>query len=319
MRAVLLAVVASALPLIAQDPESTAALQAGRERLEKALQRAATLTDTAFAAAWGPDRKRGNAQDPFGLLPGAGATGEVSGSWHPDLVHVKFAGDEQDEVLIAGRRMIARSKAAKWALRAGRFADGTEAPFVPDVALLLDQLARWQLALTHREVGMLDDRPVEVLSVTLNDDQVTETVWGGLLPPALTSGMPGAVVRLAFGGRGAGGRMAPTRPDATIDLAVTIDPATGVVHQLHFRAYANEGMAGRVVVMGGARGVGGNDEAEAEPEEEIDEDAPLVYVDGLPKRPRQKKVVNDFTVRLGPQGEAKAPKLDAAAKELLGL
>ena len=325
MRRLLFVLVATALPLIAQDPGATEpgradALAQSRERLQKVLQRAAALTDTRFEASWGPDRKpKAEGNQRLVQLLGRQQSGEVRGSWHPGLDHLTFADEQQDEFLLSGRRMLARSKNDDWVPRAARFADGNEVDFLPDVPALLRQLADWPLAITHRDVGMLDDMPVEILSITLNDDQVTAAVWSGLLPPALTTFFSAGVFQVAMGG--GQGRRPATRPEATIDLAVTFDPATSMLRRLQFRGYTSQARLGGRVVVAGAGGqlrLGGNDEG-GEEDEEIDEDAPLQYVDGLPKRPRKNKSVCDFTLRLFDQGQVAAPELSEKQRKLLGL
>lgn len=313
---------------LAQDPapnnELPAALTASRERLEKALAKTAALRDTKFEAAWGPakgGRKKGD--DPFVAMLGMRGSGEASGSWHERLSVCRFEGDEVDELVTVGRRTIARSDSEDWQIRAGRFADGNTVGYVPDVELLLQLLDDWPLAVIHRDVGSIDDRPVETITVTLNADQVAEAAWSGALPSQLVVGGFGAgVFRFAAGGVG-GGRRAAKKPEAIVDLAIALDPATLLVHRISARAYVDEqrggGMVGGgVFVVRGGVGVA-EEEEEEEEAEEIDEQGPMRFEDGLPNRSRRKKVVSDFTVRLSDHGTATAPELSPKQKKLLRL
>ncbi|MCA8977098.1 MAG: hypothetical protein KDC98_20415 [Planctomycetes bacterium] len=323
MRLSCLVVLALAQPVLAQEAERSDALTAARPRLERALHKTADLTDSAFTVEWGPDKKP-DGNDPFAALMAGRNSGKVSGSWHRELHHLRFDGDEGDELITLGRRTIARSDAHEWALRSNRFADGNDIPFAPDVQLLLQQLASWQLAITHRDTGSLDDRPIEIVTVTLNQDQVADAIWAGALPAALSSGIAGRVIRLAAGM--GGGRTAAQKPDTTVDLAIKFDPATGLIHELHFRAYAGQqqGLAGgrNIVIQQFGAGqvrVGGNDEAEEEEETEPEPGAPLQFENGLPRRSRKQKSVTDFSVRLTEHGQATAPALSDAQKKLLQL
>lgn len=308
---------------------AAADLAAAKARVSAALQKCAALADTAFAMKWGPDKKKKKADDPFARMMGAMASGQTKGSWHADLTHVRYEGDTDDELLVAGRRTLAKDGTVDWRLRSGRFADGNTNAYVPDVALLLQQLASWDLAVTNRSVGALDDRPVEIVSVTLSADQVADAVWAGLLPEAIVTanGLGGGrIVRMGMN-IGGGNRTPATPPDTTIDLAIHLDPATNLIHQLHFRGWTKEAQGGAagvfVVQAGGARVAGGGDEEEDDEEDETKEaaakkDAPLVYENGLPTRPRKKTSVCDVTVKLSQHGQTPAPALTDAQKQLLG-
>jgi len=302
------------------------ALAAAKQKLTAALQKTAALQDTGFRANWGADKKKkkkGEAS-PFDML-GGNSTGKVEGSWYSDRQHLAFDNDTKDELVVAGRRSIAKDDQRDWCLRPGRFADGNPTGFVPDVPLLLQQLAKWDLAVVQRTAGALDDRPVEVISVTLNPDQVGEAVWAGLVPESVVSPMMmGGIMR--FGG---GARSAPTPPLATVDLAVTIDPGTSLVHQIQFRSWSKQNnmgkAAGGVFVVqagGGAMTVagGGNDEDEEEDSktEPGKANTPMPFENGLPVRPRKKTTVMDYTVRLFDHGSKKAPELSDEQKKLLG-
>ena len=309
----------------ANAPAAADALAAAKQKLTAALQKTAALQDTGYRANWGPDRKKkddGNPFAAFGMGPG-----KVEGSWHTDRQHVAFDNDNNDELVVAGRRSIAKDDQRDWRLRPGRFADGNTTGFVPDVPLLLQQLANWDLDVVQRTASALDDRPVEVISVTLNPDQVGEAVWAGLIPEAVVTP---AMMMGAFGRIGvAGARPTPPAPDATVDLAVTIDPGTSLVHQIQFRGWSKQNAGGRmaggafvVQVGGGAVAMRGGADEEDEEEDAKTEagkaDAPMTFENGLPVRPRKKTTVMDYTVRLFDHGSKKAPELSDEQKKLLG-
>lgn len=330
--AVLLAV--SFAPAQTDAPPAAADLAAAKKRLAAALQKCSQLEDTAFTVKWGPNTRKKVDDDPLARMLAARNSGETHGSWHRDLTRVTFAGDQHDELLVVGARTIARDDDRDWQLRAGRFADGNPVAWVPDVGLLLRRLASWDLEVTQRSVGSLEDRPVELITVALDANQVAEAVWAGLLPETIATamGFGGAqVVRLAAAGAAAGAagagrtRPAATAPKSTIDLVVHLDPGTNLVHRLQFRGWTKEnamagaGGAGVFVVQGGGVNVAraGGDEDD-EDEQDVDPNAPLVYENGLPVRPRKKTSVFDVVVTLSEHGHVEAPALSDAQQQLLG-
>lgn len=303
-------------------------LVAGKQRLAAALHKTAALQDVAFAVTWGPDKKPKDADVLQRIGLSGNSSGKAGGSWHDGLVHVAFDGDQGDEILRAGSRLVARDKDREWCLRAGRFADGNTIPFAPDTALLLQQLATMDLAVVQRTVGSLDDRPIEILSVALNADQVAELAWTDALPDALLADAMN--FRFALMGAAGGQRAAAQAPTGTVDLAIAIDPGTSLVQNLHFRCWTKTdgnqrvvfgGRAGGVVqVVGGAKPAGADDNDETDDEKSEDAkaaDGPLSYQDGLPKRMRKRMQVMDYTVRLTEHGTKKAPDLSPPVLELL--
>ena len=169
--------------------------------------------------------------------------------------------------------------------------------------------------------------------MTLNPDQVGEAVWTGLVPEALVSGFGFGAMRFHLGANAGGARPAATAPDATLDLVVTIDPATNLVHQLQFRAWTKQdaggGGAAGVFVVRAVAGVqiAGNGNGNGADDDDDEEDtkaaarkanAPMTYENGLPVRSRKKMLVMDYTVRLLEHGTRKAPDLDDEQKQLLG-
>ncbi len=312
------------LVLAQETPAAPDPLAGAKARLATALEKTATLRDVAFAAKWGPaegdDADAAATAQQFGALP----NGKAGGSWHDNLLHVRFEGDAGDEVAMAGRFAIAKDANNDWCARSTRFADGNATSFVPDPERLLRLLAGMDLAVVHRAVGTLDERPVEILSVTLNPDQIADLAWSDAMPDTVTNG--GAFRFALMAAAGGGPRAAAPRPDATVDVAITLDPALSLIQRVQLRSWTKANDGQRVIFRGGAGAIrvvtgGGNrrgDEKDAEEEpEKTDPKAPLQYEDGLPKRARKKMDVYDFDVRLTEHGAHKAPDLGAAAARLL--
>lgn len=324
----------AAAPLLGQEPAGRAPgadpLAAGRQKLRDALTKAANTADTAFDLTWSDGTKKNDNQAIAVFLGGRAGnqstTGRVQGSWHRDLTHIASLEGSKDELLLAGRRLLAKDATTDWVLRAHRTADGNDAGFLPDVQLLLEQLAAWDLAVVQRAVGSLDDRPIEIFSITLNPDQVADAAFGDLLPDALlTNANPFAqLVRMQVAGNAA--RPPAPRPESTVDLAIFVDPATGTVHELRFRTWTKQderfaGAARGVVVRNGVvQQVGpGDEEEEEEKEDAAKSEGPLRYVDGLPERKRSKMIVRDCVLKLAGHGRTAAPELTQTQRRLLGL
>lgn len=295
---------------------------ATKQRLVAALQKTLATPDVAFAATWGPNpAPKANDQAAMWF---AVQGGKATGSWHEGVRHVTFDGDNGDEIVVAGDRSLAKDKDRDWCLRVGHLADGNTVPFAADIPLVLELLAAMDLAIVQRTVGSIDDRPVEIVTATLNPDQVAELAWSGALPDGLFSGN-GA---FAFGGMAGNGQRPPApKPEATLDVAIALDPATSLVHDVHFRSWTkNSGNGRHVVFRGGAgaivqvAGAGQGDDDEEEEDEKTAaaaKAAPMQYENGLPVRPRKKMAVADFAVRLRDHGTAKAPELTDAQRKLL--
>lgn len=336
MRTIPLQLVSSLLGLLpAQDPPATTKppatarpsaerLAAATQRLATALQKTAALTDTRFQASWAPDNKPAAGANQgvaviLGARIGGSLEGACRGSWHQDLLHLHYDGGDHDELLVVGRRMLAKDAQTPWCLRKDRFANGSELGFLPDPLVLLQRLATMGLTVTNREVGSLDDRPVEVLSTTLDQDQLTELLWSESLPASMAMNLQ-QVFRIQAGG-GNQVRMGAPKPDAIVDLVVHLDPATSLVERLQFRSWTkDDAQVGRFVVVNGAGAVQAGDDEDEDDASANDGAAnqPLRYENGLPARPRKKTNVMDFTVRLFEHGKVAPPTLDEAQRRLLG-
>ena len=318
--AIVCAALAAALP--AQDAVAKLAAKA-----QLALVKSSTTANTGFTVRWGPAGDPGKAAAAAGAaavaLPAPGARGAASGSWSTDRQHARFDGDHGDEILVAGRRAIARDAKRAWSLRRARHADGSPAPFVPDVPALRSFLANQDLAPLHRDVGMLDDRPVEIFGTTLTAEQTTEAVWSGQLPEAWSTNS--ARLNLAALVAARGGDRTPPAPGGTIDVAVHFEAATGIVRRVVVRTWAvQEVMRGNRIAM--RIDADGRPER-VDPEEAAEDEAaakqaatePLRYEAGLPVRPRRGAVMHEYVVDLHGHGATEPPALDAAQRRLLGI
>jgi hypothetical protein len=321
MRLLLLSLIPLTLLPAQQEPAAPEGVPAAaRQKLADALTKTSQQHGTAFELKWGPTGKQDD-NNPFGRILGARMKGKVAGSWHEGLTHVRFDGDEGDELLLAGARMLAKDGTRDWCRRRGHYADGNKLDFVPDPQALLQQLGGWPLAVTKRGAGSFDDRPVEVLSVTLTNEQCADLFYAGALPQALKYGgnMFGNAVQLAIGG--GAGRQAPPAPNLTVDLAISLDPGTGRVFEVRGNAWAEKNGNGNVFVFQGGAGqvqVGGaGQEDEEEDEEEAEPEGPLQYKDGLPQRNKKKLSCTAFTLRLTQHGQAAKPQLTEAQQQLL--
>lgn len=279
-------------------------------KVAKALRATADMKNTAFGASWGADLKL-EITPPLPAAVLERMAGKVSGAFFEDRLTVLFDNQERDELLQVGRHTLARSGDGPWRLRKASYADGNAMAFLPDPPLLLRLLASYELSPAQRAVGSLDNRPVEIVSMTLTPLQNGELVFAGALPRPL------AATRSVAGGAG---RAAATPPDVTVDVAIAFDPATGVVHRVQCRTYSKAG-GGAAMMLGGA-GAGGPVPRAGEPEKKAAADpmpgATVEYVDGLPVRPREGLVVTNFELRLHDHGKAPVPVLDDQQMRLLG-
>lgn len=311
---------ALAATIAAQTPAGAAPADdlraAAAQRANKAIARSAATVDTSFRVRWGPDLPPVAGDPPPAPASAGGIKGSASGSWHDGRMLLRLDGEPGDEFLIAGGRTLARDAKRPWAIRRGRHADGSVAPFLPDVLGLLEFLAARELPPTHAGTGAIDDRPVEVVTMTLTTEQAAEAVWSGLLPEFFVAGMSLALPR-------GGARPPAPLPTAAVDVAVHFDPAVGAVRRVHVRCWLTPEIqrGGRIALRFNAEGrpervdpadVDADEAANAEAREQ-----PLRFADGLPLRPRRGLLVSDLVLDLGEPGKATAPELDAAARALL--
>ena len=256
-----------------------------------------------------------------GVKPAKPKAVKAKGVWHRDLLSVKIG--DTEEVAFHGRLMIARDDDHEWVLRRGRLASGKPLPFTLDPSTLFANLANMTYKVVHNEVGTIDNKPVETYTIHIDEEDALTLRWSGCLPDE--DGRSGSGV--VFGGAGAirvfaaggGGRAGP-KPDVSVDLAISFDPATKMIYRIHGRSMtegAAGAFAGRVILR---RGAGGFFQEEEEEEEEEEEAKEGTFKNGLPvrlKKELKKATVLEFTYTFTKHGDTTPPKLDRRARGLL--
>jgi hypothetical protein len=309
--------VGAAVPALGQQPAAAPPkpFAGAKVRLLKALATTAHLQSCAFRAHWGPviDKpEQGNQPALMMRLIGQSVSdGAVTGTWCDPVLLVDFG--EQGKVVQVGRRRIAEPPRGSWVERTDRLGDGSPLGFLPDPQFLLEGLQRMDLEVIHDDVGNLQDRPVEIVTVTLAKEQVA-TLSGSSLWPRQSA----LFVARAVGPHG-------RTPDATVDVACFLDPATGFVHAIKLRGYEKSPF--RVMAGGGGGGIAiqvasGNESSD----DEKDRDAAakkggseLKIADGLPERDKENRIVFDYVLEFSDHGRVPAPALDDNARALLGI
>lgn len=323
-------------PLQAQDDATppTAARTGPTTKLQAALRSMAELPSLGFATETikqKPKQAQVLGGGRFAINVGGPLEGSaksldgVEGVWTPEVLYVTH---EDQPMVFANRRMVTEGDDG-WVLRQGHTAGGFSAPLVLDPGLWFTLLSNMDLEVTHSDVGSLDDRPVQRLSVTLDADQVAQLDWAGQLP-ANTGDLLGGgaamfqaiAVNLAAGAGGAAPKNAPV-PERMLDLVFVLDPASNTIHEVQARQHDKtpEGMGGAMIMVNGGGIVqqGGDDDDE-EDEEEAEGDEPQ-FKDGFPVRPKkQRKKLSScgWVVRFSDHGAAKLPEIPGAARKLLG-
>jgi len=303
--------------LHAQEQGGDKALQQAQVRLDKALAQAAAAMNGTFAARWDVT-PGGNGIVVFGGRQGAAQpeSCKATGCWYDDLLSVRFDSGDHD-VLQRGRRTVVKSGKGAWVLSRDRMPDGSNRPFLPDPNQLAVLLSQMHAKVTHREVGTVDEHPMETLTVILSGEGATAAMLSGLLPP-VNSGMVVFVM----------GAAPPPQP-TLIDLAFSLDPATATLHRIEGRIHTDasaQAGAGRVRVLAAGGGA-----VIAQPAEQAEEDdtgkltfteavkqVPDKFQDGLPVRKLKDCNTTRFTLQVSEQGSTKAPAIDPAAAALLG-
>jgi len=307
--------------LSAQDTAKSPPKAHKADKLKKALGTMAILPSLAFetsttTAAQNPFvRRAGRAPKPKVLV----ANGVVSG----DILSLSL-NDDEDQLVIRGRRMIAKNDDLDWVLRRGKLANGSAVPFVFDPQLFFSTLSKLPLKVMNKEVGTANNKPVETYTFSLSGDTAQNLVWGGAIPEPGGGNSSGAgVMRVVMVGGGGAFARAPAKGKITVDIAVSIDPATSLVHEVKVRTYSKANNAfGPRVVMGG-RGFGGDEEDDEEDEEkkeeeDFDPENPK-FKRGLPVRKKKGKTFMKFDLALTQHNSAVLPDLDRRARALLNL
>lgn len=301
--------------LVAQTDDAAKAPQPKADKLKKALSTMASLPSLAFATSTSTVadnpfmRRAGRAPKPSE----SAANGVVSG----DILCVNL-NDDADQVVIRGRRMIAKNDSEDWALRRGKLANGSTLPFVLDPQLFFSMLSQLPLKVMHKQVGTANNKPVETYTFSVEGEAAQNLLWAGAIPEAGAGSSIGGmgVVMIAGGGGAFAGR--PAKSKVTIDVAVSLDPATSLVHAVKVRTYSKgNAFPARMVVRGGLE-EGEEEEEKEKEEEEFDPENPK-FKNGLPVRKKKDMTFMKFDIELTKHNSAVLPDLDARARALLNL
>jgi hypothetical protein len=223
--------------------------------------------------------------------------------------------DGDDEIVRRGDRMLARNAGGAWKLRSGVLAEGAPLPFVFDAERFFERLGALPAAerkVLQSTTETFRDREYRVLSFTLGDEAAREFVFAGCVPAV------GMRVPL-FGGLPFGGNAQAAPPEMLLDIALYVDPETGLVHRARTRAAQEGGIGGgNVQIQVAGAGFGDQDEEHEEEVKEFDDQGNRRYERGLPVRKIGKSTsVMDFDVRFSEHGKTFAPELDAPSRALL--
>lgn len=285
-------------------------------KLQKACRTTAGLSSLAFSTQHRKTHDAASARIK-GLGKFRGRRVRTSGVWSNELLSQTFRGEEQ--VVFHGRRMIATDDDHLWTRRRGRRANGKDLGFVLDPRTLFTVLAGAKMSVIHNEVGTVGGKPVETYTITLDEDDALDLLWSGSVPTGKQSTSGGARGNFAqvFAARLGGN--AP-KPDVSLELAISFDPGTRLIHKIHGRAITKViGNAfGANIVFGGAVR-GRNQEDEEEEEEEV---KPGTFKNGLTVHSKDEfksATVVEFTYEFQNHDQASMVHLDARARRLLGL
>lgn len=317
----LVTVLASLTALTAQDPAAApAAAQA--PAADPAI--AALAADPAAATALfdkgcarmlavGSGTFRSDEEQDSAIMRGQHFPGHdqpsVKGGWQGDLLW----GETDDDLFVVGNgRMLCKTDGG-WKLRGKTLGSGATAPFLFSPAVLFRQLADLPAAqkkIAAVEGGEQSGKKVAILTVTLTDAAAQELALSGALPAS------GGPMLFALGGGG----MAPEKT-YTVDLALSIDPATGDVLRLRAKVYEDNPMLANVrFQVNDGNGPDDGDDAK-EPAGKSDEaksGAPVIKK-GLPERkPGKTESVSYLKVDFKDLDAGKAPAIDDKAKHWLG-
>lgn len=313
--------------LVAQEPQPEPPQIDPDALLQKAIHKMASLHSVRFKTVEAQDAASTRqimkqvAGMGGGMLGGGSQDKVVRGAFRDGILHAKM-NDGDDEAVFYRGRMVARSD-SEWKLRRNRLYGGAPMPFVLDPQLFFEALA--QVPKSSILIKKVDHQETTrgkrvVLSFSLKGEAANDFGLAGTLPP-VAKGFGGMVVKLgALGGAGGG------EPDLTIDLAVTVDPATALVHRVRSATYQEGGMpgGGRVVIGGGGGGLGDDDEGDEEEEEEQvkthDAQGNRLYKRGLPVRKLKDSLSKmEFDISFTKHGQPYVFELDDAGRKLLRL
>jgi len=307
------------------ESPATRAARGPTAKLHAALRTMAELESVAFETRSSDKPKQAQPAGVQGFavlgnLSGNRSLDGVKGTWSQDACWVSY----KDEPMIFARGRMVTEGDDGWVLRDTRRADGSTGPLVLDPGLWFTVLAELEPEVIHSGVGTLDDRPIQLLSVTLDKAQVAELDWAGLLPsnPDPFGGINGAVFARAI--NIGGGNVKLPLPERMVDLVFYVDPATNLIHKICARRQdqQNVNIAGNVQIMINGIQQGAAADEEEEEEVELPEGAEPRFDEGFPVRPkeeREKLTSYGFELIFSQHGQAALAEIPAVARRLLGL
>jgi hypothetical protein len=234
----------------------------------------------------------------------------VVGTVHGNTVRASL---DDDEVLFAAGRMVARSGNGAWQLRRRCLVDGRPLPFIFDPHALCHVLGRLPVgALTPAQSASSQSNGKDFVTHVLHfvGTQAQEFVWSGALP-----GADGGRVRVVSDQTGA----PAGKTEIELDLALTVDVTAGVVVRVQSRIYSKEALPTNVALRFAGAPSGqrtGADDSDAQTR--AAHEAGLHVRDGLPERKvgAHTSVVT-FDVTLSEHGTARPIEISAAVRALL--
>ncbi len=286
-----------------------------QKQLGKALGKMAVLTSLAFTT----EEKTLSRQGRANVFAGRGRRGaqidkKSKGLFAGELLRVEV---EEDTILRLGRVTVV-GEDGKWGIRSGGGAGlaGAALPLVLDPVILFRLLSVGEMKFSKASVGEWNQRPVQLMSVELDEELCSELVLAGLVPDP--RGRGAGLTQVFFGGKRA-------KPRFEGHAVFAVDPAFGHVVGMRVRLYHDPAKAGRgrVAVQQFQFQVGGGGKP-AVPKEilELDEfeEGEVRWKDGLPRRALAKQEVRvDFVVNFAEHGKVEVPELDVKARALLGM
>ena len=291
--------------------------------LAKALAKMGNLTGIKFKTVEVQDNammRRIRSQMPAGM--GGDEDVQVEGTWCQGVISASVG--EGDQIVRCRGRTLAHGDGG-WKLRGDTLPGGGSLPFLFDPQLFFEVLAalpKEALKVAHAEDAKRGEQTLRVLTITLDGDAARDLFFAGAFPR-----VSGGPVMMRMGGMNMGGEA----PAVTVDVALQVDPASGLVHRTRVKAYEENQFAGqmRIAVGGGGGGAvaagGGNEEGGEEAKEEKEakaggEAGEHTYKGGLPVRKLGATLsMVDFDATLSEHDKTFALELDAAAKRLLHL
>ena len=222
------------------------------------------------------------------------------------------ANSGNDSIVSCGRKTIVRAGKGEYRYSRDKLADRSDMPYVFDADYVFAVLrVTKDIRVVQSEVGILNDKPIEILTLSANETAGWALDASGILPPCRGTKAGGAIIT-----RGGGGPVS-----VTFDIALFFDPATKRLERARFKSYADYGQAGRLIAVQPGAGNVQVEVRDVEDEKpEADPAQPTQIEDGLPVRNGRQfhtTFVHSLDVTFRDHGTAKAPALDAAAEKML--